>query len=146
MAITAAMVKELRESTGAGMMDAKKALQETSGDMEAAVDWLRTKGLAKAAKKSGRIAAEAARRWPLSGLLAIHRHGLIRPGENIVLVVSASSHRQAAFEAASFLMDYLKTDAPFWKREHRADGTEGGWVEAREEDDEARARWSAQPR
>ena len=101
-------------------------------------------GMAEA--EIGRIAAEAARRWPLSGLLAIHRHGLIRPGENIVLVVSASSHRQAAFEAASFLMDYLKTDAPFWKREHRADGTEGGWVEAREEDDEARARWSAQPR
>lgn len=101
-------------------------------------------GMAEA--EIGRIAAEAARRWPLSGLLAIHRHGLIRPGENIVLVVSASSHRQAAFEAASFLMDYLKTDAPFWKREHRADGTEGGWVEAREADDEARARWSAQPR
>ena len=58
MAITAAMVKELRETTGAGMMDAKKALTETNGDMEAAVDWLRTKGLAKAAKKSGRVAAE----------------------------------------------------------------------------------------
>lgn len=101
-------------------------------------------GMAEA--EIGRIAAEAARRWPLSGLLVIHRHGLIRPGENIVLVISASSHRQAAFEAASFLMDYLKTDAPFWKREHRADGTEGGWVEAREADDEARARWSVETR
>ena len=88
-----------------------------------------------------RIANQAAARWPLSGLTAIHRHGTIRPGENIVLVVAASKHRRAAFEAAEFLMDYLKSRAPFWKKEHRADGAEGGWVDAKESDDEATARW-----
>ena len=88
-----------------------------------------------------RIAGEAAKRWPLTGLTAIHRHGKIRPGENIVLVVAASKHRRAAFEAAEFLMDYLKSRAPFWKKEHRADGAEGGWVDAKESDDEAATRW-----
>ena len=88
-----------------------------------------------------RIANQAAARWPLTGLTAIHRHGKIRPGENIVLVVAASKHRRAAFEAAEFLMDYLKSRAPFWKKEHRADGAEGGWVDAKESDDEAATRW-----
>ncbi|MBZ8134897.1 molybdenum cofactor biosynthesis protein MoaE [Afifella sp. IM 167] len=88
-----------------------------------------------------RIAEEAARRWELSGITAIHRHGRILPGEKIVLVVAAARHRQAAFEAASFLMDYLKTRAPFWKKEERIDGTEGGWVEAKESDDAAAERW-----
>lgn len=89
----------------------------------------------------GRIAAEAAERWPLAGITAIHRFGKIRPGENIVLVIAASTHRQAAFEAASFLMDYLKSRAPFWKKEHRVDGSQGEWVSAKESDDEAAARW-----
>jgi molybdopterin synthase catalytic subunit len=88
-----------------------------------------------------RIAAEAMERWPLQGLSAIHRFGRIAPGENIVLVVAASAHRQAAFEAANFMMDYLKSRAPFWKKEHRVDGSEGGWVEAKEADDAAAARW-----
>ena len=88
-----------------------------------------------------RIANQAAARWPLTGLTAVHRHGKIRPGENIVLVVAASKHRRAAFEAAEFLMDYLKSRAPFWKKEHRADGAEGGWVDAKESDDEAAGRW-----
>lgn len=88
-----------------------------------------------------RVAAEAAARWPLLGLVAIHRYGLIRPGEQIVLVLAASAHRRAAFEAADFIMDYLKTRAPFWKREHRADGTLGGWVEAKGEDNAAARRW-----
>lgn len=96
-------------------------------------------GMAEA--EIGRIAAEATKRWPLQGLTAIHRYGRIEPGENIVLVVAASSHRHAAFEAASFLMDYLKSRAPFWKKEHRADGSEGGWVDAKEADEEAAARW-----
>jgi molybdopterin synthase catalytic subunit len=90
-----------------------------------------------------RIAEEAARRWPLTGLTAIHRYGKIRPGENIVLVAAASSHRQAAFEAASFLMDYLKSRAPFWKKEHLADGSQGDWVEAKDSDDQAAARWKS---
>ncbi|OCC05656.1 molybdenum cofactor biosynthesis protein MoaE [Labrys sp. WJW] len=86
-----------------------------------------------------RIEAEARERWPLQGVAIIHRHGRLVPGDNIVLVVTASMHRQAAFEAASFLMDYLKTRAPFWKKEERASGT--GWVAAKDEDDAAVARW-----
>ena len=87
-----------------------------------------------------RIETEAQRRWPLQASLVIHRHGTLRPGDNIVLVVTASRHRQAAFEAAEFLMDFLKTQAPFWKKETRADGS-GGWVDARECDDTALTRW-----
>ncbi|RUU73639.1 MULTISPECIES: molybdenum cofactor biosynthesis protein MoaE [unclassified Mesorhizobium] len=96
-------------------------------------------GMAEA--EIARIAVEAVERWPLQGLTAIHRHGKIAPGENIVLVVAASAHRHAAFEAANFLMDYLKSRAPFWKKEHRADGSEGGWVEAKEADARAAQRW-----
>jgi molybdopterin synthase catalytic subunit len=90
-----------------------------------------------------RICAEACQRWPLMGLTAIHRFGKIAPGGNIVLVVAASSHRQAAFDAASFVMDFLKTSAPFWKKEHFADGSAGNWVSARDADDAARQRWAA---
>lgn len=89
-----------------------------------------------------RIAQEAAERWPLYGITAIHRFGKIRPGENIVLVVAASKHRQAAFDAANFLMDFLKSRAPFWKKEHLIDGSEGSWVDAKESDDAALARWA----
>ena len=91
----------------------------------------------------GRVAQDASRRWPLQAVRVVHRHGLVRPGDGIVLVATASSHRIAAFEAASFLMDYLKTRAPFWKREHLGDGTIGGWVEAAEADDAAAGRWDA---
>lgn len=96
-------------------------------------------GMAEA--EISRIADEAIRRWPLTGITAIHRHGRIAPGENIVLVVAASSHRQAAFEAAAFMMDFLKTRAPFWKREHLADGTPGPWVDATEADETSTRRW-----
>lgn len=82
---------------------------------------------------------EAAKRWPLLGTTVIHRVGTLKPGERIVLVVTASSHRSAAFEACEFLMDYLKTCAPFWKREDR--NGEARWVEARTTDDEAAQRW-----
>ena len=78
-------------------------------------------------------------RWPLQGVTVIHRYGRLRPGDNIVLVVTASAHRQAAFEAAEFLMDYLKTRAPLWKREERPDGA--AWVEAKADDDAAAGRW-----
>jgi molybdopterin synthase catalytic subunit len=88
-----------------------------------------------------RVESEAAARWPLQASLIVHRVGTLRPGDNIVLVVTASAHRQAAFDAAAFLMDYLKTRAPFWKKEEAADGTER-WVEARESDDAAAERWS----
>lgn len=90
-----------------------------------------------------RTAHEALARWPLFGVTAIHRHGVIRPGEPIVLVITTSSHRVAAFEAAEFLMDFLKTRAPFWKKEVALDGTRGGWVDAREADDDAAAKWGA---
>jgi molybdopterin synthase catalytic subunit len=89
-----------------------------------------------------RHAEEALARWPLQGLTIIHRYGRITPGENIVLVVTASDHRQAAFEAAEFLMDYLKTNAPFWKREEKPEGS-GAWVEAKSHDDAASARWKS---
>ena len=88
-----------------------------------------------------RVATEACSRWPLRALTAVHRHGLIRPGEPIVGVVATSAHRAAAFAAADFLMDYLKSFAPFWKKEHRVDGTSGGWVSAKEQDQAAAERW-----
>jgi molybdopterin synthase catalytic subunit len=88
-----------------------------------------------------RVAGEAEARWPLLGVTIIHRFGNIAPGEQIVLVVAASAHRGAAFAAADFLMDYLKTRAPFWKRAHRSDGSVEDWVEAKATDDEAAARW-----
>ena len=96
-----------------------------------------------AEEEISRVVAQAEARWPLLGVVAIHRHGKIAPGDNIVLVVAASSHRAAAFEAAEFLMDYLKTRAPFWKKEHRRDGSQGDWVSAKDHDDRAMERWSA---
>ncbi|MCO6050909.1 molybdenum cofactor biosynthesis protein MoaE [Mesorhizobium sp. RP14(2022)] len=93
-----------------------------------------------AEEEIGRIAKQAIERWPLLGLTVIHRCGRIRPGENIVLVAAASAHRQAAFDAASFLMDFLKTSAPFWKKEH-LNGSDGAWVEAKQSDDAATLRW-----
>ena len=85
------------------------------------------------------IAKQARSRWSLQGVSIVHRVGELKPGERIVLVATAAAHRRAAFEAAEFLMDYLKTRAPFWKRELRASGEH--WVEARGSDDEAAARW-----
>jgi|SRR5579871_2178287 len=98
-------------------------------------------GMAEAEIK--RHVDEALSRWPLQGVTVIHRFGRIEPGQNIVLVVTASKHRHAAFEAASFLMDYLKTSAPFWKQEESAKDNNGkGWVEAKADDDAAAARWT----
>ena len=85
------------------------------------------------------IEAEANSRWALDASLIIHRYGTLRPGDRIVLVVTASAHRQAAFDACQFLMDWLKTQAPFWKKEETSADTR--WVEARGSDDEAAARW-----
>src|SRR3990170_4304810 len=86
-----------------------------------------------------RVEAEANSRWPLQASLIVHRTGTLKPGDNIVLVVTASEHRDAAFDAARFLMDYLKTSAPFWKRE--AGPTGARWVEAEARDSDARSRW-----
>jgi molybdopterin synthase catalytic subunit len=95
-------------------------------------------GMAEA--EIARHVEEAEKRWPLLGVTVIHRYGRLTPGENIVLVVTASSHREAAFAAAEFLMDYLKTRAPFWKKEERRDAA--GWVEARQIDAAAAERWT----
>ena len=92
-------------------------------------------------KELARIEAEANRRWPLDASLIIHRYGRLRPGDRIVFVATASAHRQAAFDSCMFLVDYLKTEAPFWKLEEGVAGAQ--WVEARESDDLARARWEA---
>jgi len=96
---------------------------------------------AMAQKELRRIAAQALMRWPLSALTVIHRFGRIVPGDNIVLVIAAARHRRAAFEAADFIMDFLKTSAPFWKKDHRIDGRPVGWVEARKQDEQDRQRW-----
>ena len=86
-----------------------------------------------------RIDGEARERWPLQASLIVHRYGRLEPGEQIVLVITASAHREAAFESCAFLMDWLKTKAPFWKLEETASGSR--WVEARDSDDSAAARW-----
>lgn len=91
-----------------------------------------------------RLAEQAAQRWPLHGITIIHRFGKLAPAEPIVLVVAASAHRRAAFEAADFVMDFLKTSAPFWKKEHPATpGLEARWVEAKASDDKDTERWLA---
>jgi molybdopterin synthase catalytic subunit len=96
-------------------------------------------GMAEAEMR--RIATMAIERFNLLALTVIHRFGKIAAGEQIVLVIAASSHRQAAFDGANFVMDFLKTAAPFWKKEHGVDGTAGQWVAARDVDDAARERW-----
>ncbi len=94
-----------------------------------------------AEEEIARIVAEAERRWPLLGVTVIHRTGKISPGAQIVLVICASAHRAAAFSAAEFLMDFLKSRAPLWKKEHRADGGHGDWVTAKDADETALERW-----
>lgn len=93
-------------------------------------------------KMLGEIEAEAKARWPLEASLVIHRYGRLEPGDQIVLVAAASAHRDAAFEACQFLMDWLKTKAPFWKLEETDQGAQ--WVEARASDDAAASRWVKQ--
>jgi molybdopterin synthase catalytic subunit len=95
-------------------------------------------GMAEA--EIARHVEEAQRRWPLLGATVIHRYGRLVPGDNVVLVVTAAAHRAAAFAAAEFLMDYLKTQAPFWKKEERPEGN--AWVEAKGTDDAAAQRWT----
>lgn len=107
------------------------------GDATTALTLEHYPGMAEA--EITRHAGEAMTRWPLTGITIVHRVGRIVPGENIMVVLTASAHRQAAFQAAEFLMDYLKAHAPFWKREETADGA--GWVAAKTDDDAAAARW-----
>ena len=112
-----------------------------SGEPIAALTLEHYPGMAEA--EIARHVEEALARWALFGVTVIHRHGRIAPGENIVLVVTASSHREAAFAAAEFLMDYLKTRAPFWKQVESKAGT--AWVEAKDADDAAAGRWAKPP-
>ena len=113
--------------------------QENSagGDATTALTLEHYPGMAEAEIR--RHAEQAMTRWPLTGITIVHRVGRIVPGENIMVVLTASAHRQAAYHAAEFLMDYLKAHAPFWKREETAEGA--GWVAAKADDDEAAARW-----
>lgn len=114
--------------------------RDESGRLSA-LELERYPGMAEA--EIARHAEEAITRFGLTGLTAIHRFGRIAPGENIVLVAAAAPHRQAAFDGAGFLMDYLKTSAPFWKKEHAQDGRTGEWVSAKDADDAALKRWQA---
>ncbi len=114
----------------------------TGPDAIAAMTLEHYPGMAEA--EIGRHVDEATSRWPLTGVTVIHRYGRVVPGDNIVLVLTASVHREAAFQAAEFLMDYLKTSAPFWKFEERADSSDSlkkTWVDAQAHDDNAAARW-----
>jgi len=133
---------EVRRLAGAGDVGAVVTFSGICRDEDgklAALELEHYPGMAE--EEIGRIAAEAGDRWPLVGITVIHRNGRILPGENIVLVVTAAAHREAAFAAAAFLMDYLKTRAPFWKKE-LATGGKGNWVAAKASDDSAADCWS----
>ena len=127
------------ERTDVGAVVTFTGVCRGEGESLSALELEHYPGMAEAEIK--RIAEQAIERFGLKGILAVHRYGKIEPGENIVLVVSASAHRQAAFDGANFLMDFLKTQAPFWKKEHLASGEEGKWVDAKDVDDEALSKW-----
>jgi molybdopterin synthase catalytic subunit len=94
-------------------------------------------------REISKIVEESQRRWKVLDATVIHRYGELEPTEQIVLVAVASPHRADAFAACEFIMDYLKTRAPFWKKEHGKDSSEGGWVDARNEDEDRMRSWSA---
>jgi molybdopterin synthase catalytic subunit len=124
---------------GVGAVVTFSGLCRDEGGKLAALELEHYPGMAEA--EMARIGALAVERFGLLGLTAIHRYGRIAAGENIVLVVAAAPHRQAAFDGASFVMDFLKTAAPFWKKEHGRDGSAGDWVAAKDADDAARDKW-----
>jgi molybdopterin synthase catalytic subunit len=128
-----------RGRTDIGAVVSFTGICRDENDSLAALELEHYPGMAEAEIR--RIAVEAIERWPLGGVSVIHRYGKIRPGDNIVLVLATSAHREAAFNGASFIMDFLKTRAPFWKKEHRKDGSTGKWVEANDADDAALKRW-----
>ena len=136
-AVEAAALTRGRTDIGAVVTFTGVCRGAEAGEPIAALNLEHYPGMAEA--EIVRHVEEAQKRWPLLGVTVIHRHGRIAPGENIVLVVTASSHREAAFAAAEFLMDYLKTRAPFWKQVESAGGKT--WVEAKAADDAAAARW-----
>jgi molybdopterin synthase catalytic subunit len=135
----AAEVSSLGASGGLGAVVTFTGLCRDEDGRLTALELEHYPGMAEA--EITRIAEEAARRWPVAAITVIHRVGKIAVGDNIVLVVTGSRHRQAAFEAANFVMDYLKTSAPFWKKEHLTTGGTGDWVAATDADDSAARRW-----
>jgi molybdopterin synthase catalytic subunit len=136
-AAEAAKLTRGRSDIGAVVSFAGICRGEEAGEPIAALTLEHYPGMAE--EEIARHVEEACARWPLLGVTVIHRYGRIAPGEDIVLVVTASSHRQAAFAAAEFLMDYLKTRAPFWKQVEKAGAK--NWVAAKDSDDTAAARW-----
>lgn len=130
-----------RQNLGIGAVVTFSGLCRDEGGTLSALELEHYPGMAEAEMR--RIADIAMERFGLLGLTAIHRFGRILPGENIVLVIAAAAHRQAAFDGANFVMDFLKTSAPFWKKEHGADGKAGDWIAARDADDAARGKWDA---
>ncbi|WP_455872692.1 molybdenum cofactor biosynthesis protein MoaE [Rhizobium yanglingense] len=126
-------------AAGVGAVVTFSGLCRDEGGTLAALELEHYPGMAEA--EMTRIAELAIDRFGLLGLTAIHRFGKIAARENIVLVIAAAPHRQAAFDGANFVMDYLKTSAPFWKREHGMDGSAGDWVSAKDADDAARDKW-----
>ena len=137
-AAEAAGLRRGRTDVGAVVAFTGLCRGDENGEPIAALTLEHYPGMAEA--EIARHVEAAERRWSLSGVTVIHRYGRITPGEDIVLVVTASSHRHDAFAAAEFLMDYLKTRAPFWKRVERAEGAT--WIEAKSSDDAATDRWT----
>jgi molybdopterin synthase catalytic subunit len=135
----AALLTTGRADVGAVVTFTGICRNHESGAAVAALTLEHYPGMAE--EEIARQVREAQARWPLLGVTVIHRHGRLLPGDNMVLVVVAAAHRGPAFAAAEFLMDYLKTRAPFWKREERPNGT--AWVEAKASDDAAAGRWAA---
>ena len=134
------LVHALTEGRGdVGALVTFTGLCRDEGGALAALELEHYPGMAEA--ELTRIGEIALRRFDLLGLTIVHRYGKMQPGDQIVLVVATSSHRQAAFDGANFVMDFLKTSAPFWKKEHGQDGSAGGWVSAKDADDSARKRW-----
>jgi len=141
IAAEAAVLTRGRTDIGAVVTFTGICRADENGNPIAALTLEHYPGMAEA--EIARHVAEAESRWPLLGVTVIHRYGRMEPGEVIVLVATASSHREAAFSAASFIMDYLKTRAPFWKQVETEGGT--GWVEAKAEDEAAFKRWAGAP-
>ena len=137
---TAQIVRELTEGKyDTGAVVTFTGLCRSEGESLTALELEHYPGMAEAEIK--RSAKQACERWPIDAMTVIHRYGKLMPGEQIVLVVATSRHRDAAFDGARYVMDFLKTNAPFWKKEHRADGEEGSWVDAKESDEAAKKRW-----
>ncbi len=138
---TAAEIAALKRHPGVGAVVTFSGICRSEDGRLKALELEHYPGMAEA--EIAKITDEAAECWPVTAITVIHRVGLIPVGDDIVLVATASAHREAAFAAAEFIMDYLKTRAPFWKKEHGAGGAGGDWVGSRETDTARAARWKS---